>query len=285
MQWRFPLVVSFFFSLVLLGSVFLLPESPQWLASVGCIEEATNSLAAYKGAQKDDQTVRVEISGIETSLEVSVDSASLRDIFDTEKPAEERLLYRFCLCVVLQFFQQMCGGNLISTCASTIFEENLHMTSDLARILPLCAMNWKFKCSFIAFFTIDRLSRRKTFMNSGADMSGRRTCLHGGTSNHKQLQQEHQLDCLSRLRLPFELILPRRLPGWKLHLLHGGSSDAASDCHVRYFNGEQLAMELCRCDDHPRRDRHHWLPVRYCVYGHFGLHLHRSLPLLPREQL
>ncbi|KAJ6084586.1 MFS sugar transporter [Penicillium sp. IBT 16267x] len=171
LQWRIPLVVSFFFSLIVLIAVFLLPESPRWLVRVGRIEEATHSLAAYKGTSPEDESVRIEIAGIETSLEITVDSARLRDIFDPSKPDEERLLYRFCLCVALQFFQQMCGGNLISTYVSTIFEENLHMKSDLARILSSCAMTWKFLCSFIAFFAIDRLGRRKIFMISGAGMA------------------------------------------------------------------------------------------------------------------
>lgn len=45
------------------------------------------------------------------------------------------------------------------------------MTSDLSRILASCAMTWKFMCSFIAFFAIDRLGRRKIFMISGTGMA------------------------------------------------------------------------------------------------------------------
>ncbi|KAJ5476234.1 MFS sugar transporter [Penicillium sp. IBT 31633x] len=171
LQWRIPLAISFFFSVVVLASVFLLPESPRWLVRVGRIEEANNSLAAYKGLSDDDEAVRMEIAGIETSLEDTADSATLSDIFSFSKPDDERLMYRFCLCVALQFFQQMCGGNLISTYVSTIFEENLHMESDLARILSSCAMTWKFISSFISFFAIDRLGRRKIFMISGTGMS------------------------------------------------------------------------------------------------------------------
>ncbi|KAJ5166853.1 Major facilitator superfamily domain general substrate transporter [Penicillium canariense] len=171
LQWRMPLMISFFFSLIVLVSVFLLPESPRWLVRVGRIEEATESLAAYRGVPDDDESVRAEISGIEASLEASDDSASLLDIFNLKKPDEDRLLYRFCLCVALQFFQQMCGGNLISTYISTIFQENLNMSSDMARILSSCAMTWKFMCSFIAFFAIDRLGRRKIFMISGTGMA------------------------------------------------------------------------------------------------------------------
>ncbi|KAJ5895619.1 hypothetical protein N7495_007310 [Penicillium taxi] len=171
LEWRIPLVVSFFFSLIVAFSVFLLPDSPRWLVRVGRVDDAIVSLAAYKGLPEDDESVRLEIAGIENSLETTVDSASLLDIFNPKKPDDERLLYRFCLCVGLQFFQQMCGGNLISTYVSVIFQQNLDMDSDLARILASCAMTWKFMCSFVAFFAIDRLGRRKIFMISGAGMS------------------------------------------------------------------------------------------------------------------
>lgn len=169
-QWRGPLAVSFFPSLVILFSVFILPESPRWLVRVNRVEEATSSLAAYKGTTSDDAMVVSEIAGIELSLEVTAKSKSaIREMFS--KDDDERLLYRFSLCIVLQFFQQMCGGNLISVYASTIFKENLGMSSSLSSILAASALTWKFLCCFIAFFAVDRLGRRALFMISGAGMA------------------------------------------------------------------------------------------------------------------
>ncbi|OQE10703.1 hypothetical protein PENFLA_c081G05028 [Penicillium flavigenum] len=170
-QWRVPLTLSFIFPLTVLGSVFLLPESPRWLVFVSRTDEAAECLAAYRDLSVNDEAVQTEIATIESSLELTAESKSLtfRELFLGSD--EERLLYRFTLCLVIQFFQQMCGGNLISTYISTIFEENLHLGSELSRILGASALTWKFVCNFIPFFAIDRLGRRKVFIISGAGMS------------------------------------------------------------------------------------------------------------------
>ncbi|CAG8935883.1 unnamed protein product [Penicillium salamii] len=169
-QWRGPLALSFLPSLMILASVFFLPESPRWLVRVNRSDEATTNLAALKGTTPDDSAIEVEISGIQLSFETTAESKGvLREIFS--KNDDERLLYRFGLCIVLQFFQQMCGGNLISVYASTIFQENLNLGSSLSKILAACALTWKFLACFIAFFTIDRLGRRAVFIISGAGMA------------------------------------------------------------------------------------------------------------------
>lgn len=101
------------------------------------------------------------------SLETTAQSKGvIREMFSKED--DERLLYRVGLCIVLQFFQQMCGGNLISVYASTIFQSNLHMSASLSKILAACALTL---CCFISFFAIDRLGRRGLFMISGTGMA------------------------------------------------------------------------------------------------------------------
>ncbi|GKZ24970.1 hypothetical protein AbraIFM66951_000485 [Aspergillus brasiliensis] len=169
-QWRVPLALALVFPLIILGSVYLLPESPRWLVLVSRRDQAAHSLAAYRGLLVNDDAVQSEIASIESSLELTAQSKSLtlRELFLGDD--EERLLYRFALCLVIQFFQQMCGGNLISTYISTIFEENLNLGKELSRILGASALTWKFICNFIPFFAIDRFGRRKVFIFSGAGM-------------------------------------------------------------------------------------------------------------------
>jgi sugar porter (SP) family MFS transporter len=170
LQWRLPLALSFAPSSLICLAVFCFPESPRWLVKANRTNEASISLAAYKGVPETHDSIAAEIGGIEHSLETSDKKISLIGIF-TLKEDPDRLLYRLFLCIGLQFLQQMCGGNLISVYASTIFQNNLNMSPDLAKILASCALTWKFLCCFVAFFCIDRLGRRTVFIVSGIGMS------------------------------------------------------------------------------------------------------------------
>ena len=69
-------------------------------------------MAAFEGLQPTDPVISDEINGIELALEETKARAKMSDIFTMGK---DRLFYRFCLCIFLQFAQQMCGANLIST--------------------------------------------------------------------------------------------------------------------------------------------------------------------------
>lgn len=165
--WRLPLAIPMLFSLIVMGMVFLLPESPRWLVRMGRKEEATEALAAFKGLEPDHHDILAEISGIEVSLETG-QKAKLSDLFTM---GEDRLFYRFMLCIVLQFFQQMCGSNLVSVYSTIIFQGHLGMDAQLSRIMSGALLTWKFLSSFFAFIAIDRFGRRAVFMISGVGMS------------------------------------------------------------------------------------------------------------------
>ncbi|KAF9895281.1 hypothetical protein FE257_000184 [Aspergillus nanangensis] len=168
-SWRFPLALPAFFSLILLASVFLFPESPRWLVRVGRREEAAAALSRTRGDGADDVIIQHEVASIEHSLEESArTAATMRDIFTM---GDGKLFYRFMLCIGLQFWIHMCGANVISTYISQIIQNNLGMSAELSRILGACALTWKCMASFVAFFTIDRFGRRKLFMFTGVGLT------------------------------------------------------------------------------------------------------------------
>ncbi len=169
LSWRIPLAIPCVFSIVLVLAIFFLPESPRWLVRVGRVEEARRTLSNLKDLDSDNVAINNEIAGIEFSLEETANKAgTIRDIFTMR---DGKLFYRFMLCILLQFFQQMSGGNLISVYSTIIFQQGLQLDSQTARILSGGTLTWKLVACFVAFFTIDRFGRRKLFMFSGAGMA------------------------------------------------------------------------------------------------------------------
>lgn len=167
--WRPPIAIGVAFSLMLIASIYFLPESPRWLVMKSRSAEAVPIVAALRGKSEDSIEVYAEVAGIEHSLEeTSKSGARLRDMMSM---GDNKLLYRFLLCLLLQFYQQMSGSNLVSVYAPIIFQQNLGMSSELSRVLSGGALTWKFLSSFLAFFTIDRFGRRAVFMISGVGMA------------------------------------------------------------------------------------------------------------------
>ncbi|KAI1381191.1 general substrate transporter [Hypoxylon crocopeplum] len=167
--WRPPVAIACVFSLVLVAAVYAFPESPRWLLMMGKNVQARENLAVLRGLPQDSHEVMAEIEGIELSLEITADGgAKLSHLL---KMGEDKLAYRFGLCILLQFYQQMSGSNLISVYAPILFQENLGLSSEVSRVLSGGALTWKFLSSFLAFAAIDRFGRRAVFMVSGAGMS------------------------------------------------------------------------------------------------------------------
>lgn len=168
-QWRIPLALPTLVSMVLMGTIWLIPESPRWLVRKNRTSEARANLARFRGLPEDHNDIAGEIMGIELALEETGNSAAkMSDIFTMGK---DKLFYRFSLCFILQLLQQMCGSNLISVYATILFQDNLGLSSEISRILSGGTLTWKFLSCFVAFFTIDRFGRRALFMFSGCGMA------------------------------------------------------------------------------------------------------------------
>lgn len=167
-SWRGSLAIPALFSFIIMGNIFFLPESPRWLVLKNRSDTALQTLSILRAKDMVSSEILHELRDIEISLEESTASnLKLKDIFTM---GEDKLLYRFLLCVMLQFFQQMSGGTLISIYIPIIFEDNLGLSASMSKILAACALTWKFLSSFVGFFIIDRIGRRAAFMVSGGGM-------------------------------------------------------------------------------------------------------------------
>ncbi|QMW38444.1 hypothetical protein G4B11_001680 [Aspergillus flavus] len=168
LQWRVSLAIPVLLCSIICISILTFPKSPRWLVQKHRITDAAEALAKLNGMSSDDEHVQYEICRIRDSLEGGP-KVSIKDVFNRND--QNRLLYRFALCLVIQTLQQLVGGNLILIYTTSIFESNLHLQGDIPAIVAASSITWKFLCSFIAFFAVDRLGRRWLFVLSGTGMS------------------------------------------------------------------------------------------------------------------
>ncbi|KAL4889798.1 general substrate transporter [Aspergillus ambiguus] len=177
-SWRFPLAFQILLSLIAMLFITMLPESPRWLIKTGRVDEARGVLAALQDSDERSESVSSAIQDIEASL-AKAGSGTWRDMFSM---GEARLFHRAYLAATGQMFQQMCGVNLITYYATTIFEQYLGLDAVRARILAAAMGLTQPFGGFLAFFTIDRLGRRPLLLWSAGVMAISMAILAGTTS-------------------------------------------------------------------------------------------------------
>ncbi|KAH8694216.1 putative sugar transporter [Talaromyces proteolyticus] len=164
-QWRIPLVFPVIFSIFVIPFIFLLPESPRWLARKGRMDEARYVLAALEDEDAFCTKIQEEMAEIERSL-----SLVRGDLKELATNGEERLFHRTVLAACGQMFQQMCGISALVFYTSTIFED-LGFTGVKSRVLGACLTNFQTFASLIPLFLIDRYGRRRLFMITGTGLA------------------------------------------------------------------------------------------------------------------
>lgn len=101
--WRFPMAVSGFWPIVVLVFVFLLPESPRWLAKHGKEAEARQVLSALYAQDPDSSIVNREMAEILETVRLT-SQGKFGDIFRSN---DLRLRHRLIIAVACNAFQQV----------------------------------------------------------------------------------------------------------------------------------------------------------------------------------
>jgi sugar porter (SP) family MFS transporter len=163
--WRWMFGVTAIPSLLFFISMFLLPESPRWLAKKGAHERAQRVLSRIGGESYGEQALR--------EIEATVEDASgvdLRILFD------RRMLRALSLGIVLAVLQQWCGINVIFNYAEEVFSAAGYTVSDiLFNIVVTGAVNLLF--TFVAIAFVDRYGRRILMLIGSAGLAIIYSCL------------------------------------------------------------------------------------------------------------
>jgi len=157
--WRIPVALQAIFILPIIILVFLVPESPRWLAAHGRPEESLSVIARIQGKSEDHPDVLEQHREIQdaVSLEQAVGSGKWSDLLKEDKICSRRRLLIACS---IQFFQQAGGINAIIFYAGTFFS----LVSDQGALLAGGLFTWFFVASFIPWFLIDTAGRRKLLL-------------------------------------------------------------------------------------------------------------------------
>lgn len=147
--WRWMFGVTVIPSVLFFVSMFVVPESPRWLAKNSAHEEARRVLSRIGGEAYGAQA----LAEIEATVADDTNRAELRMLLD------HRTVKVLILGVTLAVLQQWCGINVIFNYAEEVFLAAGYTVSDiLFNIVVTGAVNLVF--TFVAIGFVDRYGRR-----------------------------------------------------------------------------------------------------------------------------
>lgn len=117
-SWRVPFALPSLFCILAMAAIPFMPESPRWLIMTGQLDKARHVMAALQDLEPDCDEISDTINEVQTTLAVC-GNTNWTAMFTN---GEQRLFHRAYLAATGQFFQQMCGVNLITYYATSIFQ-------------------------------------------------------------------------------------------------------------------------------------------------------------------
>jgi len=165
--WRWMFGVTAIPSVLFFISMFLLPESPRWLARNGAHEQAKRVLSRIGGESYGGQALR--------EIEATVEDANAKRV-DLSILFDRRMRRVLSLGVVLAVLQQWCGINVIFNYAEEVFSAAGYNVSEiLFNIVVTGTVNLVF--TFVAIGFVDRYGRRILMLIGSAGLAIIYTCL------------------------------------------------------------------------------------------------------------
>ncbi|KAF5547112.1 sugar transporter STL1 [Fusarium mexicanum] len=162
--WRIPVILQCVPILAIMGLLFVIPETPRWLAAHDRPEECLKVLARIQGTSTDDPQVQVLHSVITQTVayETSIGAGSWKDLLKEDSIKSRKRLLLACF---LQAAQQLGGINAIIYYSSTLFEKSVGFSAHMSALMSGFLQTWFFVASFIPWVLIDRIGRRPLLLS------------------------------------------------------------------------------------------------------------------------
>jgi len=158
--WRWMFGLTAIPAALFFVGMFVVPESPRWLAKNGRPVDAGSILTRIGGGDY----ARNELRDIETTLVNETARVNFRDL------AQPRMIKVLVLGVVLAMFQQWCGINTIFNYAEEIFKAaGYDISMVLKNIAWTGSVNLAF--TFVALGTVDAVGRRPLMLMGSAGLA------------------------------------------------------------------------------------------------------------------
>jgi len=151
--WRWMLWAGLFPAVLFFLLIFLIPESPRYLAKKGKYDKAGNILTKIGGTAYTDEAM----GQIKESYDCETRKTDIKALF------EKRTMAILLIGIVLAAFQQWCGINIIFNYAQEIFVSAGYGINELfMNIVITGSINLVF--TIVAMGTVDRLGRKKLML-------------------------------------------------------------------------------------------------------------------------
>lgn len=174
-QWRIPLALELIWALSSATLPFWCPESPRYLLRKREVEKCITVQSKIFGLSENDPKVKEEVNAMEAALY----EAGACDGNDDKKPA--RLWYRVFLGMFIQIMSSMSGIDVVSFFSTQTFQQQLHFSPLISRILTMGLQACQWLWSILSIFAIDSLGRRVLLLFCAALMATAMGCLFGLT--------------------------------------------------------------------------------------------------------
>jgi sugar porter (SP) family MFS transporter len=160
LKWRLPFALQAVFPIIAFAFAIGLPESPRWLAAHGMTDAAVTSLAALRGLPEDHELVQAEMHDIAAAIALEGGNTSWRAMF---QQGPNKMRTRLIIACAAQAMQSYNGINFVEYYFPYILKNSVGLSTNLADLVAGFSQVWFLLSSFLTWYLINQLGRRRLF--------------------------------------------------------------------------------------------------------------------------